>query len=265
MAMHARSGNVIAASRPRVTLSHHNVLVLVAMSASIAASAPAALAADMPAAVVFKTKCASCHSYGQGDRVGPDLKGVTTRHPRSWLIAWIRSSETQIRSGDTVAVALFQKYRQQRMPDHDLSQTQISALLDYLEAGGPLAEESRLALAADAKADTVELGRRLFFGESRFAAGSVACVFCHSLSRATRLGGTLATDLGDVYSRYLDWALDRRLHRYCLPGATPSSASRVDDRESLALRAYLRVVGSVHVSGGLAVDRSTNTRAVSAR
>src|SRR5262245_19774725 len=72
-------------------------------------------------ATVFKTKCSSCHTFGKGDLVGPDLKGATDRHPRSWLIAWIRSSESVIRRGDRAGLALFRQYRQQRMPDHELS------------------------------------------------------------------------------------------------------------------------------------------------
>jgi mono/diheme cytochrome c family protein len=233
-------------------------------AASIAASVKAAVP-ERPAAVVFKTKCASCHTFGNGDRVGPDLKGVTSRHPRAWLIAWIRSSETQIRLNDPVAVALFRKYEQQRMPDHELSDAQIGALLDYLEAGGPAVEKPRLALAADANPDVVELGRRLFVGEARLAAGALACVFCHSLSRETRLGGTLAPDLSDVYTRYLDWALDRRLRRACLARATPASSSRVDDRESLALRAFLRRVATSRLSGGLTDGRRMETGTASRR
>src|SRR5689334_5585847 len=67
-----------------------------------------ALAASEPS-TLFKTKCSSCHTFGKGDRVGPDLKGVTERHSREWLIPWIRSSETLIRRGDRAAIALFKK------------------------------------------------------------------------------------------------------------------------------------------------------------
>src|SRR5215510_10303470 len=121
-----------------------------------------AIAATEPS-TLFKTKCSSCHTFGKGDRVGPDLKGVTERHPREWLIPWIRSSETLIRRGDKIATALFNKYRQQRMPEHDLSDTQIGALLDYFQAGGPAAEaQQQMRLAAAATAQEVQHGRELF-------------------------------------------------------------------------------------------------------
>src|SRR5262245_57712457 len=106
--------------------------------------------------VLFKTKCTSCHTFGKGERVGPDLKGVTERRSREWLLAWIRSSERVIRSGDATAVALFKQFRQQRMPDHELGEPEIGALVDYLAAGGPEADErSALRRADQASADDV--------------------------------------------------------------------------------------------------------------
>jgi mono/diheme cytochrome c family protein len=209
-----------------------------------------ALAAPEPS-TLFKTKCSSCHTFGKGDYIGPDLKGATERHPRSWLIAWIRSSETQIRLGDPAADALFRKYRQQRMPDHDLSDAQIAALLDYLAAGGPAADEqAHMRRALDAAPQDVQRGRKLFFGETRLAGGAVACVFCHTLSKETRLGGSLAPDLSDAYPHYLDWALDQKLKRPCVGGtADPNGpngpdGARVVDAESLALRAFIRAVSA---------------------
>ena len=53
-------------------------------------------AADSEPSAIFAKKCASCHTFGKGDLVGPDLKGVNERHPRAWLLAWIRSSENVI-------------------------------------------------------------------------------------------------------------------------------------------------------------------------
>jgi mono/diheme cytochrome c family protein len=222
--------------------------------------------AALDPSTIFKTKCSSCHTFGKGDHVGPDLKGVTARHRRPWLIAWIRSSETQIRHGDAEAEALFRKYRQQRMPDHDLSDVQIAALLDYLDAGGPAADErSHLRLAADATPQEVQLGRNLFFGEARLTGGAVACVFCHTLSKQTVLGGSLAPDLSGAYTRYLDWALDQTLRRPCVPRAADPTAARVADAESLALRAFLRSVGAGGGPDHVDDRRNTGIRTVSGR
>jgi mono/diheme cytochrome c family protein len=199
--------------------------------------------ADTPSspAVLFRTKCSSCHTFGRGDLVGPDLKGAEQRHSRAWLTAWIRSSAALIERGDPEATALFRKYRQQRMPDHALSDAEISALLDYLAAAGPAAERPALRLAGTATPDEIALGERLFFGAVRLASGGLACAACHSVARRGGLGGSLAADLSNVFAKYLDRALDRKLRQ----AATHSAG--VAEQESLALRAFLRAVSGTRV------------------
>jgi cytochrome c2 len=87
---------------------------------------------------IFTQRCMACHTYGKGVKVGPDLKGVTERRERAWLHKFIRSSQTVIASGDATAVALFQQFKQQQMPDWtDLSKEQIDSILDWLAVGGP--------------------------------------------------------------------------------------------------------------------------------
>ena len=64
---------------------------------------PARTASAAPdAATLFTARCSGCHTYGKGDFVGPDLKGVTDRHSRTWLTAWISSPQRLVRSGDPV-------------------------------------------------------------------------------------------------------------------------------------------------------------------
>ena len=53
-----------------------SAIQLVSMSAALA----------IEPATVFSTECNNCHTYIKGDRVAPDLKGATDRHPRSWLV-----------------------------------------------------------------------------------------------------------------------------------------------------------------------------------
>ncbi|HSB31753.1 MAG TPA: c-type cytochrome [Candidatus Sulfobium mesophilum] len=35
---------------------------------------------------LFERKCAPCHSIGTGKKVGTDLRGVTERRKRDWLV-----------------------------------------------------------------------------------------------------------------------------------------------------------------------------------
>jgi mono/diheme cytochrome c family protein len=205
----------------------------------------AAAASVAAAAALFKTKCTGCHTYGKGVRVGPDLKHVTDRHPRPWLVAWIRSSTKLILAGDAAALSLFEAFKHIPMPDHDLSDAQIVGLLDFLAADGPEADEPHhVRDASTASAADVDWGRRLFYGESRLKSGDLACVSCHTVARDALLGGKFADDLTGAYVRYRDKSLDRLLKQSCVPRAPALDIARAEDRESLALRAFLRSIGS---------------------
>lgn len=202
--------------------------------------APVASAAADPA-TTFSRKCSSCHTFGKGVLVGPDLKGVTGRHKREWLISWITSSETVIRSGDRDATALFAKFKQ-RMPDQSLAPPEIEALLDYLAAGGPEADARKRERRADmATAAEIDMGRALFVGERSLGSGGGACVSCHRVGDAVGAGGTLGPDLASAYARYQDKALAALLAKGCFPRAVSTADPVIlTDEESFALRAFLR-------------------------
>jgi cytochrome c2 len=200
---------------------------------------PVASAAADPA-TTFSRKCSSCHTFGKGILVGPDLKGVAGRHKREWLVSWITSSETVIESGDGEATALFAKFKQ-RMPDQSLSPAEIVALLDYLAAGGPDIDARKRDRRADtATAAEIDRGRALFVGERSLVNGGGACVSCHRVGEAVAAGGTLGPDLATAYARYQDKALGALLAKGCFPRAV-STADPVSltDEESFALRAFL--------------------------
>jgi cytochrome c2 len=245
-------GVALAAGAASVRVGASSASAAASESASASESeSTAASAAVNAAAALFKTKCTGCHTFGKGIRVGPDLKNVTDRRARPWLIAWIRSSTKLIQAGDATAVALFEAFKRIPMPDHDLSDTQILALLDFLAADGPETEEQHgVRDAMTASAADVDWGRRLFYGESRLKSGDLACVACHTVSHQTMLGGHLADDLTTAYVRYRDRALDRLLKQPCVSRAPALGIARAADRESLALRAFLRSVGGGSGGGG---------------
>jgi protein SCO1/2 len=55
---------------------------------------------------LFASRCSACHSLGQGDKMGPDLLGVTARRERSWLLRYIQVPDQVLASGDPIAKAL---------------------------------------------------------------------------------------------------------------------------------------------------------------
>ena len=208
------------------------------------------LFAGSQAASTFNQRCAGCHTYGKGIRVGPDLKGVSERRPRSWLLRFIRSSQSVIQSGDPVATALFREFKRQRMPDHDLSPQQIEALLDYFAQGGPSAQAADERAADTATSAELEAGRRLFDGEMRLTNGSQACSSCHGIgNRKWITGGSLGPSLTDTYWKYQDKALTSLLRRPCFPRAPVSPQSAyLTPQESFELKAYLRQVSLTQVN-----------------
>ena len=106
-------------------------------------SAPGKSYADKPplprsaadkGAYLFQSRCAACHTIGQGDSLGPDLQGVTTVRTRDWLAAMIAAPNQMLSNKDPVAMALFARYKELRMPNLRLAEIDVNALIGYLQA-----------------------------------------------------------------------------------------------------------------------------------
>jgi len=85
---------------------------------------------------IFRTNCGACHTVGKGKLVGPDLKGVQDRHSEEWILKWVHSSQTLVKSGDKDAVKLFNDNNQIQMPDQALSDNDVKTILAYIKTGG---------------------------------------------------------------------------------------------------------------------------------
>ena len=82
---------------------------------------------------LFAKDCAACHTLGQGDKIGPDLKYVTRSRDREWLERFLHEPDKMREAGDPIAVALTARYKV-LMPNLYLGDQDIAALLDYLKA-----------------------------------------------------------------------------------------------------------------------------------
>lgn len=219
----------------------------------LSSSSPAR-ADDNEARKIFNQRCTACHTYGKGVKVGPDLKGVTERRTRPWLLKFIRSSQTVIESGDPTAKQLFQDFKSQRMPDWtDLSEEQITSVLDWFAKAGPEEKPIDERNAETATASEIQYGRSLFYGGARLGSGGLACVSCHAVREADAnaaepKGGTLGPNLTTVYTRYQDRALTIFFKKPCFQRAPESSAAvYLTPKESFSLKAYLREVAMAQV------------------
>jgi protein SCO1/2 len=104
--------------------------------------------ASRPGYALYKRLCAGCHTIGGGDRVGPDLDGVTERRDRDWLINFISDPLKMRRQNDPVALALAAKFPNVRMPPLGLADHDAADLLAYIAAGQSRPSFSLQPLAA---------------------------------------------------------------------------------------------------------------------
>jgi len=83
---------------------------------------------------LWETKCAACHTLGEGDTIGPDLAGVTRGRDRAWLEGFIKAPDRMLAQSDPIATALFAKYKQVVMPNLRLGDGDVAVLMKYIES-----------------------------------------------------------------------------------------------------------------------------------
>lgn len=204
---------------------------------------------------LFKQICVACHTIDQGKLVGPDLANVHKRRPEEWLIKYIKSSQSVIKSGDPYAVTLYEEYNKQLMPDNNYTDAQVLAIIGYIAANSPADEFDAGTDQAAGQADTperpvteesIESGRLLFVGKTRFANGGPTCNACHNVRLDGEItGGTLAKDLTDSYSRLSGLGVKAVIASSPYPAMRQAFADKpLTDDELFDLTAFLQHVDS---------------------
>ena len=89
---------------------------------------------------LFRTRCEACHTIGEGDvndlrarKIGPDLYMVTKRRDHDWLVRWMAAPDTMLQQKDPIAMDLLARYNNVPMPNLQLNQVEIDALLEHFE------------------------------------------------------------------------------------------------------------------------------------
>lgn len=164
---------------------------------------------------IFMSVCRTCHTIGQGRLVGPDLANMQNRLKEDWIIKFVKSSQTLVKSGDPEAVKIFNTYNKIIMPDQNLTDTQIISVINYIKKNSPEVKAAKSTQAptvaltnslgftlAEAGKDEVAIGLKYFSGKKRFKNGGPACISCHNVVNNKLIGGgLLAKDLTNAYSR----------------------------------------------------------------
>jgi hypothetical protein len=103
---------------------------------------------------LYRTRCAACHTIGQGDvrvpaerRIGPDLYNVGEIRDRGWLKRWLAEPDAMLEEGDPLALALYAEYDEIPMPNLRLTESDVDKLLGYMD------QESRRITAVRAGED----------------------------------------------------------------------------------------------------------------
>lgn len=113
------------------------------VAVAAAPSAPVVLS-DTPGQGLFLKACAACHTVGGGKRVGPDLLGVTGRRAHGWLKEFLMAPDELRARKDPIATALDAEFPGTKMPNLNLSATDVEDLIAYLKSRGGKVEENIL-------------------------------------------------------------------------------------------------------------------------
>jgi nitrite reductase (NO-forming)/hydroxylamine reductase len=105
--------------------------------AATTSAAPSSGGAGLSAAAqagktIFDTQCMACHSIGEGDRAGPDLKDLSKRRQKDWIVKWMKDPVGMAKD-DPVGKELLAKYKTQ-MPALPLTDAQLDQVLAYVDA-----------------------------------------------------------------------------------------------------------------------------------
>ncbi len=154
----------------------------------------------------FDQNCKGCHTIGGGRLTGPDLKDVSKRAEREWLVKFLMDPKGVIDSGDPYAQKILEESRGVPMPTPPgITKARTEKLIDLIDAES-LLEKSRfkgmkISMAPFTDAERAK-GREIFLGPHRLKAGGSACISCHSMYDTPSLGGgRLGPDLTNIYER----------------------------------------------------------------
>lgn len=97
------------------------------------------------AAQLFRTRCATCHTIGGGDGLGPDLLMVSSRRTSEWLARFIREPDRVLAEDDPAARQMLASFRNLAMPNLQLSEKHVAELMAFIDVESRRAMEERAA------------------------------------------------------------------------------------------------------------------------
>lgn len=150
---------------------------------------------------IFTQTCGACHTIGRGRLVGPDLVNIHARRTEDWILKFVKSSQSVIKSGDEYADSLFQTYNRLVMPDQpNLGDDQIKDIISYIK---DKSSESAAAMAdtqtKPSSQVTTKTAGDLFSTTNMFLFGVILFMLIVIWSLA-RINKNLLEQIKDYYS-----------------------------------------------------------------
>lgn len=203
---------------------------------------------------LFTKMCTPCHTIGKGRLVGPDLINISEKRTADWLIPYIQSSQTLIKSGDPDAMAVYKEYNSLLMPDQPLDNGQVLEVLKYIKktssgSGSETSQATAVDFLANATDEDIAEGVLLFSGKKRLTNGGASCISCHSV-KDDRIfsSGTLAKELTESHALMGSAGVSAIIRSSPFPAMGQTyNDNPLTEEEVFALTAYLKSVSDNRV------------------
>ena len=189
--------------------------------------------------------CSSCHTLGQGDKTGPDLRGLTQRRQKAWTQRFVNTPGDVIAAGDPIALELFQKFKGVVMANQNLTAEEFESLWAYWEHCDRQTEAcipyDGPKWGTDATPEEIAQGKALFRGAKSLQNGGPACLGCHNVRGASVWGGgSVGPDLTFIYARLGENQLVPALEEMSSPVMrTLYGKAPLTEEEQYHIKAYL--------------------------
>lgn len=173
---------------------------------------------------LFKSTCAACHRLDK-KLVGPALEGITEKRDQDWLISWIKDSPALIKSGDKLAIQVFEENNKLPMiANPQLSDQDIIDILAYTKG-----ESAAPKTVATQEVDPgVDRGKKVF---------KTNCAACHKMEG--KLIGPELLKIGD--KRDAEWLKLWIKDNNALAASGDKLAKEVQDSNPAAMTPFLHL------------------------
>jgi len=83
---------------------------------------------------LFIDNCMICHTIGQGNLIGPDLKYIDEKRSFEYFMSFVKNSQIVIKSGDSTAVSIYNDFNEIIMPENNLDEKELLEIWQFIQS-----------------------------------------------------------------------------------------------------------------------------------